>query len=256
MIASPTEHLPEPAHEGACACGQHHSHVQVQFIQSGLGIVFVLNSFLLNWLFAHNETVAAFSAMAGAVILGFPIVRVAIKDLRRGGLNTNVLVALAVLALFSAGHYQEAGIVSFFMLLGQIIESRTARSRTHSARGLAHSTTLRAVAGPKMRFRAQRPGARLSCAAFAPARPPQLLHPPKPWSGSGLWCASAIFPERRHSCRPGLELGPGPTRKSALLFRQVQVLGKSQMRPGLFGPGFSACAAGKRWRKLSSNNRL
>lgn len=34
-------------------------------------------------------------------------------------------VVLAVATLFAAGHYAEAGIVSFFMLLGQIIETRT-----------------------------------------------------------------------------------------------------------------------------------
>ncbi|MCL4176810.1 MAG: hypothetical protein KJ072_03570 [Verrucomicrobia bacterium] len=64
--------------------------------------------------------------MIGSIILGAPIVWTAFKDLGRGSLNTSALVALAVFALFASAHYQEAGIVAFFMLLGQIIETRTA----------------------------------------------------------------------------------------------------------------------------------
>ena len=82
--------------------------------------------------------------MIGAFILGFPIVRVALKDLRGGSLNTNVLVALAVIVLFSSEHYQEAGIVSFFMLLGQIIETRTAEGALASIHSLIKLTPTRA----------------------------------------------------------------------------------------------------------------
>ena len=107
------------------------------------GLALVFNSFLVTRLFEYIETVAGFSAMIGEFIFGFPIVRVALKDLRGGSLNTNVLVAPAVLALFASGHYQEAGIVSFFMLLGQIIETRTAGTATCSARTTrAHSSAV------------------------------------------------------------------------------------------------------------------
>ena len=82
--------------------------------------------------------------MIGAFILGFPIVRVALKDLRGGSLNTNVLVALAVIVLFSSEHYQEAGIVSFFMLLGQIIETRTAEGALASIHSLIKLTPTKA----------------------------------------------------------------------------------------------------------------
>ena len=104
----------------------------------------VLNSFLYAWFFERNSPASGFSAAIGAFILGFPIVRVALKDLRGGSLNTNVLVALAVLALFASAHYQEAGIVSFFMLLGQIIETRTAEGAMASIRSLIRLTPTKA----------------------------------------------------------------------------------------------------------------
>ncbi|MBP9900578.1 MAG: cation-translocating P-type ATPase [Verrucomicrobiota bacterium] len=143
-VASHTEHLHEHEHDGACACGEHHSHVQAQLAHTVIGLVLVFNSFLVAWFFMDNEAVAGFSAMAGAFILGFPIVRVAFKDLRVGSFNTNVLVALAVMALFASGHFQEAGIVSFFMVLGQIIETRTAEGALASIHSLIKLTPTKA----------------------------------------------------------------------------------------------------------------
>ncbi len=109
-----------------------------------VGMVFVINSFVYGWIIEPGSVVAAFSAMIGAVLLSIPIVWVAIKDLRGGALNTNVLVALAVIALVASGHYQEAGIVSFFMLLGQIIESRTAEGALASIHSLIKLTPTKA----------------------------------------------------------------------------------------------------------------
>ena len=143
-VASHTEHLHEHEHDGACACGEHHSHVQAQLAHTVIGLVLVFNSFLVAWFFMDNEAVAGFSAMAGAFILGFPIVRVAFKGLRVGSFNTNVLVALAVMALFASGHFQEAGIVSFFMVLGQIIETRTAEGALASIHSLIKLTPTKA----------------------------------------------------------------------------------------------------------------
>jgi len=106
--------------------------------------VLITNSFLVGWLFPDSGPIAAASAMIGALILGGPIVWVAFRDLRGGALNTNALVALAVLALFGSGHYPEAGIVSFFMLLGQIIEARTAEGALASIHSLIKLTPTKA----------------------------------------------------------------------------------------------------------------
>ena len=47
------------------------------------------------------------------------------------------VVAIAVLASFASGHYQEAGVVAFFMLMGEIIETRTAEGDVVIKDGLA-----------------------------------------------------------------------------------------------------------------------
>jgi Cd2+/Zn2+-exporting ATPase len=144
-IASHAELLHEHGHDGTCACGEHHhSHVRLQLTQTTIGLVFVVNSFLLSWLVEKGGAVAAVSAAIGACILGFPILWVALKDIGKGSLNTNVLVALAILALFASEHYQEAGIVSFFMLLGQVIEARTAEGALASIHSLIKLTPTKA----------------------------------------------------------------------------------------------------------------
>src|SRR5208282_1283365 len=107
-------------------------------------------SFVLTWVFSDNASpIAAGSAMIGAIILGYPIVWTAISDLRRGLLTTNELVALAVVASFGSadfqvGGYQQAGVIAFFMLMGQIIETRTAEGARASIESLIKLTPAKA----------------------------------------------------------------------------------------------------------------
>ncbi len=124
-------------------CGSDHSHTQIQLSQTIVGLLFVLNGFVVDW-FLGARMVADSSALIGAFLLGYPIVWTAIKDLRRGQLNTNELVALAILASFSSGNYIEAGLVAFFMLLGEIIETRTAEGARHSIEALIKLTPTKA----------------------------------------------------------------------------------------------------------------
>ncbi len=118
--------------------------MRVQLVQTVLGVLFISNSLLVNWLLPDSRAVGSASAILGALILGGPLVWVACKDLHGGALNTNVLVSLAILALFASEHYQEAGVVSFFMLLGQIIESRTAEGALASIHSLIKLTPTKA----------------------------------------------------------------------------------------------------------------
>ncbi len=143
-VTSHADLLPEHTPDGAGSGREEHSHARVQFLETVIGLVFILNSFIVERLSVVDSNMGGYSAMLGAFILGFPIVRVALKDLRGGSLNTNILVALAVIALFSSGHYQEAGIVSFFMLLGQIIETRTAAGALASIHSLIKLTPTKA----------------------------------------------------------------------------------------------------------------
>ena len=113
-------------HEHDDGCGHDHEHSNVRLWQILVGVVFVINAFIVDWLFEQGTTVALGSAMIGSIILGTPIVIVAIKDLRVGRLSINELVAIAVLAAFASADYKTAGVVAFFMLLGEVIETNTA----------------------------------------------------------------------------------------------------------------------------------
>src|SRR5471030_1283775 len=130
----------EHEHGDNCGCGHDHEHSTVHLWQAVLGVVFVLNAFIVDWLFDAGSTLASASAFIGAVILIYPIVVTAIKDLRRGKLSINELVAIAVLFAFASGNYETAGIVAFFMLTGEIIETRTAEGARDSIESLIKLT--------------------------------------------------------------------------------------------------------------------
>src|SRR5262245_60719597 len=107
---------------GCAECGHDHgglshSHTNVKLTQTIIGLIFVLNAFLVDWVFQRGTTVAGLSALFGACILGYPILKVAFLDLRRGILSINELVALGVLASAATGDFRTAGIVAFFMLM-------------------------------------------------------------------------------------------------------------------------------------------
>src|SRR6266850_3541614 len=124
------------------ACG--HEHAPVRLWQTMLGVVLVLNAFLVEWIFPHSGIVASASAMIGAIILGYPIMVTAVRDLKAGALSINELVAIAVLAAFASGDYKTAGVVAFFMLMGEIIETRTAEGARASIESLIKLTPTKA----------------------------------------------------------------------------------------------------------------
>src|SRR5471030_264722 len=134
----------EHEHGDNCGCGHDHEHSTVHLWQAVLGVVFVLNAFIVDWLFDAGSTLASASAFIGAVILIYPIVLTAIKDLRRGKLSINELVAIAVLFAFASGNYTTAGVVAFFMLNGEIIETRTAEGARDSIESLIKLTPTKA----------------------------------------------------------------------------------------------------------------
>ena len=131
-------------HDASCGCGHDHEHAPVRLWQTLVGVVFVINAFVVDWLLNSSSSVASISALIGAVILGYPIVVTAIKDLRVGRLSINELVAIAVLAAFASGDYKTAGVVAFFMLMGEIIETRTAEGARNSIESLIKLTPTKA----------------------------------------------------------------------------------------------------------------
>ena len=54
----------EHEHGPNCGCGHDHEHSVVHLWQAVLGVVFVLNAFIVDWLFAQGDTVASASAFS------------------------------------------------------------------------------------------------------------------------------------------------------------------------------------------------
>src|SRR4051794_30726358 len=137
---------PVHSQDASCSsCGHDHEHTPARLWQTLVGVVFVVNAFVVDWAFGlPGHTVASVSAFIGAIVLGYPIVLTAIKDLRNGVLSINELVAIAVLAAFATGDYKTAGVVAFFMLMGEIIETRTAEGARASIESLIKLTPTKA----------------------------------------------------------------------------------------------------------------
>ncbi len=143
-LLSRHEHDHDHPHGESCSCGHDHEHAPVRLRQTLVGIVFVLNAFIVDWAFEQGHTVASVSALLGAITLGYPIIWTAIQDIRKGTLSINELVAIAVLAAFASGDYKTAGVVAFFMLIGEIIEARTAEGARASNESLIKLTPTKA----------------------------------------------------------------------------------------------------------------
>src|SRR5258705_13575606 len=86
------QHAHDHTDDASCGCG--HEHAPVRWWQTLVGVVFVANAFIVDWFFERGGTVSSVSAMIGAVILGYPIVMTAIRDLKTGVLSINELVAI------------------------------------------------------------------------------------------------------------------------------------------------------------------
>src|SRR5580692_2539309 len=158
-----SQHEHDHKHDDSGGCGHDHEHSSVHLWQALLGIGLVVNAFIVDWLFTEGTTVASFSAFFGAIILIYPIVVTAIKDLRQGRLSINELVAIAVLAAFASGAigivngqsagmftasasvgYKTAGLIAFLMLIGELIETRTAEGARQSIESLIKLTPTKA----------------------------------------------------------------------------------------------------------------
>jgi Cd2+/Zn2+-exporting ATPase len=135
-------HDHDHGNEDCSSCG--HEHAPTHLKQTILGVIFVLNAYVVDAFFDQGHTVASASAMIGAIILGYPIVMTSVKDLRRGMLSINELVGIAVVAAFASGDYKTAGVVAFFMLMGEIIETRTAEGARQSIESLIKLTPTKA----------------------------------------------------------------------------------------------------------------
>ncbi|MFQ6034609.1 MAG: heavy metal translocating P-type ATPase [Sedimentisphaerales bacterium] len=97
------------------------------------------------FLYGSDSFHTEFLAMLAAILLGAPIILHAIKSLIRREAHMDELVALAIIAAFATGKYATAGIVAFFMLLSELIESRTALGARASIEALIKLTPTKAT---------------------------------------------------------------------------------------------------------------
>lgn len=118
--------------------------VSIAMLGTLAGGVLLINSWLATFFYGSGSFNAECLAMAGAILLGAPIVLHAAKSLIKKEMHMDELVALAIIAAFATQNYVTAGVVAFFMLLSQLIESRTALGARASIESLIKLTPTRA----------------------------------------------------------------------------------------------------------------
>ncbi len=83
-------------------------------------------------------------AFVGALLLGIPLVWHALTHLMAGEMHMDELVALAIGAAMALGEYQEAGVIAFFMIISNLIETRTALGARQAIESLLKLTPQKA----------------------------------------------------------------------------------------------------------------
>ncbi|MCE5277825.1 MAG: cation-translocating P-type ATPase [Planctomycetaceae bacterium] len=114
------------------------------------GGMLVLISYAADWIFSglggpdgvnfHSSTLA----LIGALLLGIPLLMHAFEGLFAGESHMDELVALGFIAAIAGMDYQAAGAVAFFLLLANLIETRTALGARASIESLMRLTPRKA----------------------------------------------------------------------------------------------------------------
>ncbi len=108
------------------------------------GGMLLINSGIAKFIYGSSSFNTEFLAMAAAILLGAPIVLHAIQSLIHRESHMDELVALAIIAAFATQEYTTAGAVAFFMLLSELIETRTALGARVSIESLIKLTPTQA----------------------------------------------------------------------------------------------------------------
>ncbi len=109
------------------------------------GGALIVNSYIAAYTFeaglpSERQIVAGLSALIGAILLAAPLISRAVTNILKGHIYIGELAALAVLACFATNKYQEAGLVAFFLLLAELLETRTALGARAAVEGLIRLT--------------------------------------------------------------------------------------------------------------------
>lgn len=108
------------------------------------GGVLLINSWIGRAFYAPDSFNTQLFAMLGAILLGAPIVIHAAHSLIRGESHMDELAALGIIAAFAIGEYVAAGLIGFFMLLSELVETRTALGARASIESLIRLTPVKA----------------------------------------------------------------------------------------------------------------
>ncbi|MDA0839061.1 MAG: cation-translocating P-type ATPase [Planctomycetota bacterium] len=109
------------------------------------GLIFLLNSFFIQWLSPDRDVESAIPAMIGVAILSAPIFFQAAINVSRSVFMMNEQVAIAIAVSCLTNNYRQAGMVALFMLLAEIIEKTTARGAAISLDQLMKLTPRQAI---------------------------------------------------------------------------------------------------------------
>ncbi|HNU31790.1 MAG TPA: cation-translocating P-type ATPase, partial [Sedimentisphaerales bacterium] len=108
------------------------------------GGVLLINSWIGKAFYAPESFNTQLFAMLGALLLGAPIVIHAIVSLIHGESHMDELAALGIVAAFAVSEYVAAGLIGFFMLLSELVETRTALGARASIESLIRLTPTKA----------------------------------------------------------------------------------------------------------------
>ncbi len=114
--------------------------VSIAMLGTLAGGVLLINSGLGRFFYGPDSFNTQMFAALGALLLGAPIVVHAIVSLLRGHSHMDELAALGIVAAFATGEYFAAGFIGFFMLLSELVETRTALGARASIESLIKLT--------------------------------------------------------------------------------------------------------------------
>jgi Zn2+/Cd2+-exporting ATPase len=127
------------------APGHHHAPPGARLLAWVLpSAAFVIAGFAARAIYPDNPMIADLAAAVGALMLAAPILANAVRDLWHGHAHMDELVALAVLASMAQGDFHTVGVISFFMLMSVVVESRTAAGAHAAIESLVRLTPVTA----------------------------------------------------------------------------------------------------------------
>jgi Cd2+/Zn2+-exporting ATPase len=118
--------------------------VSIALLGTLAGGVLLINSGLGRFIYGPDSFNTQLFALLGAILLGAPIVVHAVHSLIHGESHMDELAALGIVAAVATGEYVAAGLIGFFMLLSELVETRTALGARASIESLIKLTPVRA----------------------------------------------------------------------------------------------------------------